>query len=77
VNPGIGPRLARDHQAALRALAGDPRPLPDSAPQRGPRRPISRRAGLFLVRVGRRLAGPDELLDRRLAAWSRTGWQRP
>jgi hypothetical protein len=30
------------------------------------RRSISRRLGLALMRAGRRLAGPDELMDRRL-----------
>jgi len=74
VNPGLGARLARDHQATLLALASHPGA---GAPPVRPRRALARRTGLVLVRMGRRLAGPDELLDRRLAGWTRTGWQRP
>jgi hypothetical protein len=69
----MGARLAREHQANLLALGAQG----CGTPPKRTRRALARRTGLVLVRMGRRLAGPDELLDRRLATWTRTGWQRP
>ncbi len=67
-------RLVEDRQAAQGRLAGKNTRRAARADGRtvSRRRPtviriVSRHVGLALVRAGRRLAGPDDLLDRRLA----------
>ncbi len=73
--PVIGRQLVDERQAELRRLAGPHRHGAPAGPSahRHPRR----RLGLLMVRVGRRLAGPDDLLERRLSAMPRMGAGRP
>ncbi len=57
MNPFVASRLVDDHQRELaRMTTGGARRRHSS---------ISRSLGLVLMRAGRRLAGPDELIDRR------------
>jgi len=59
MNPSMASRLVDDHQRELERMA-------TRRVSRGRRRSsISRSLGLALMRAGRRLAGPDELVDRR------------
>jgi hypothetical protein len=55
--------MVSDRRAEFEHMAG-------GGPGRAPRRrgSISRPIGLALMRAGRRLAGPDELRDRRLGS---------
>jgi hypothetical protein len=61
MNPWLVGRMVTERQRDLNAPVGDPRPSRRSSP--GPsrrRRAVVRPLGLWLTRVGQRLAGPDE-----------------
>jgi len=53
MNPWLAGRMATERQRDLMAQARKPRPI-------RVRRMVLRPIGLWLTRVGRRLAGPDE-----------------
>ncbi len=59
MNPFVASRLVGDHQHELKRMA-----MGNSRRARR-RASVSRSLGLALMRAGRRLAGPDELIDRR------------
>ncbi|HMD46580.1 MAG TPA: hypothetical protein VKG43_10490 [Acidimicrobiales bacterium] len=65
MHPTLAQQIGRDRQLAAVDEATRSRGRPAG---RVGRRALTRWAGLTLVRLGRRLAGPDDLYDRRAAA---------